>query len=241
VRVNLDAGVTRGKVTPETRDLATGSLYGATELAEAVRDADLVIEAVPERIELKREIFAALDRAARPDAILASNTSSLSVSEIARATEHPERVVGLHFFNPVHIMRLLEVVRAEQTSDATLAAVLGFARAIAKEPIVVTDTPGFASSRLGVVLGLEAIRMVEQGVAAPADIDRAMELGYNHPMGPLRLTDLVGLDVRLGIAEYLHATLGGEQYRPPELLRTMVREGRLGKKAGRGFYDWEMK
>jgi 3-hydroxybutyryl-CoA dehydrogenase len=241
VRVNLDAGVTRGKVTPETRDLAIGSLYGATKLAEAVRDADLVIEAVPERIELKREIFAALDRAARPDAILASNTSSLSVSEIARATEHPERVVGLHFFNPVHIMRLLEVVRAEQTSDATLAAVLGFARAIAKEPIVVTDTPGFASSRLGVVLGLEAIRMVEQGVAAPADIDRAMELGYNHPMGPLRLTDLVGLDVRLGIAEYLHATLGGEQYRPPELLRTMVREGRLGKKAGRGFYDWEMK
>ena len=147
-------------------------------------------------------------------------------------------MIGLHFFNPVHIMKLLEVVRGRETSRETLDASLELARRIGKEPIVVTDTPGFASSRLGVVLGLEAMRMVEQGVASPADIDRAMELGYNHPMGPLRLSDLVGIDVRLGIAEYLHAQLGGEQYRPPEIMRRMVAEGKLGKKSGQGFYDW---
>jgi 3-hydroxybutyryl-CoA dehydrogenase len=148
-------------------------------------------------------------------------------------------VVGLHFFNPVHIMKLREVVRGSATSQETVDAALAFARRIGKEPIVVTDTPGFASSRLGVVLGLEAMRMVEEGVASPEDIDTAMTLGYNHPMGPLRLTDLVGLDVRLGIAEYLHDTLGGEQYRAPEILRRMVAEGKLGKKSGQGFYRWE--
>ncbi|HEV2131623.1 MAG TPA: 3-hydroxyacyl-CoA dehydrogenase family protein, partial [Longimicrobiaceae bacterium] len=197
------------------------------------------IEAVPERMELKHQVFSELERSAPAHSILASNTSSLSISRIAEATRRPERVVGLHFFNPVHIMKLLEVVRGRETSQETLDASLEFARRIGKEPIVVTDTPGFASSRLGVVLGLEAMRMVEQGVASPQDIDKAMELGYNHPMGPLRLTDLVGLDVRLGIAEYLHGELGGEQYRPPEILRRMVEEGRLGKKSGRGFYEWE--
>lgn len=147
--------------------------------------------------------------------------------------------MGLHFFNPVHVMRLLEVVRGRETSQETLDAALAFARAIGKEPIVVSDTPGFASSRLGVVLGLEAMRMVEQDVASPHDIDTAMVLGYNHPVGPLRLTDLVGLDVRLGIADYLHSTLGGDQYRAPEILRRMVSEGKLGKKSGEGFYRWE--
>ena len=238
IRGNLDKGVERGKVTPETRDVAMRGLRRAASLAEAASRADLVIEAVPERMDLKSAIFAELDAAAPPHAILGTNTSSLSVSRIAGATQRPGSVIGLHFFNPVHIMKLLEVVRGRETSQQTVDASLAFARRIGKEPIVVTDTPGFASSRLGVVLGLEAMRMVEQGVATPQDIDRAMELGYNHPMGPLRLTDLVGLDVRLGIAEYLHGELGGEQYRPPELLRRMVAEGKLGKKSGQGFYDW---
>ena len=238
IRANLEKGVERGKVSLEMRDLAMRSLRKASSLRDAASSADLVIEAAPERMDVKTSIFGELDQHAPPHAILATNTSSLSVSRIAEATSRPERVIGLHFFNPVHIMRLLEVVRGRQTSQATVDEALVFARRIRKEPIVVTDTPGFASSRLGVVLGLEAMRMVEQGVATPADIDKAMELGYNHPMGPLRLTDLVGLDVRLGIADYLHAELGGEQYRAPDLLRRMVAEGMLGKKSGQGFYDW---
>lgn len=238
IRGNLDKGVARGKVDEATRAAAVANLREARDLADAVEDADLVIEAVPERLEVKLGLFGDLGRLAPARAVLATNTSSLSVTRIAEATERAGSVVGLHFFNPVHIMRLLEVVRGRDTLPDTLAASLAFARRIGKEPIVVTDTPGFASSRLGVVLGLEAMRMVEQGVASPADIDRAMELGYNHPMGPLRLTDLVGLDVRLGIAEYLHGELGGEQYRPPEIMRRMVAEGKLGKKSGQGFYDW---
>ncbi len=238
IRANLDKGVERGKVTMETLELAIRSLRKAADLDDAVARADLVIEAVPERMEIKTSLFADLHRTAPAHAVLATNTSSLSVSRIAEATGRPERVIGLHFFNPVHIMKLLEVVRGRDTSQETVDASLAFARRIGKEPIIVTDTPGFASSRLGVVLGLEAMRMVEQGVASPQDIDKAMELGYNHPMGPLKLTDLVGLDVRLGIAEYLHGELGGEQYRAPELLRRMVAEGKLGKKSGQGFYDW---
>ena len=238
IRANLEKGVERGKVSLEMRDLAMRSLRKAPTLADAAATADLVIEAAPESMDIKTALFAEVDRHAPAHALLGTNTSSLSVSRIAEATGRPERVIGLHFFNPVHIMKLLEVVRGGQTSPATLDAALTFARRIGKEPIVVTDTPGFASSRLGVVLGLEAMRMVEQGVASPQDIDKAMELGYNHPMGPLKLTDLVGLDVRLGIADYLHGELGGDQYRAPELLRRMVAEGKLGKKSGQGFYDW---
>ena len=236
---NLDKGVERGKVSAEVRGRAVSNLHKAANLRDAVDGADLVIEAVPERIDVKLRTFEDADCHAPEHAILASNTSSLSISRIAAATRRPERVVGLHFFNPVHIMKLLEVVRGSDTSQETVDAALAFARRIGKEPIVVTDTPGFASSRLGVVLGLEAMRMVEEGVASPEDIDKAMTLGYNHPMGPLRLTDLVGLDVRLGIAEYLHDTLGGEQFRAPEILRRMVAEGKLGKKSGQGFYRWE--
>jgi 3-hydroxybutyryl-CoA dehydrogenase len=236
---NLDRGVQRGKVAAEDAAAAKARLFAAESVGAAASGAGLLIEAVPEQLPLKEQVFREADAAAPEGAILASNTSSLSVSRIAAVTGRPESVVGLHFFNPVHIMKLLEVVRGGATSDATLAASLEFARRIGKEPIVVTDTPGFASSRLGVILGLEAIRMVEQGVATPADIDKAMELGYNHPMGPIRLTDLVGLDVRLGIADYLHAELGGDQYRAPELLRRLVAEGKLGKKSGEGFYRWE--
>lgn len=239
VDANLRKGVERGKLAQADADAARARIAAAGSLQDAVAAAWLVIEAAPEKMEIKERIFADVHAAAPADAILATNTSSLSVTRIAAATGSPERVIGLHFFNPVHIMKLLEVVRGERTSNATLAASLEYARRIGKEPIVVTDTAGFASSRLGIVLGLEAMRMVEQGVATPQDIDKAMELGYNHPMGPLKLTDVVGLDVRLGIAEYLHRELGGDQYRAPDLLRRMVAEGKLGKKSGKGFYDWE--
>ena len=209
-----------------------------TDVAQAVAGADLVVEAAPESMELKESIFSQVDEAAPDDAILATNTSSLSIGRIASVVRDPSRFVGMHFFNPVHIMKLVEVVWGPETSDATRNAAVDFARRLGKEPIVVKDAPGFASSRLGIVLGMEAIRMVEQGVATAEDIDKAMELGYRHPMGPLKLTDLVGLDVRLGIAEYLHETLGSDVFEPPALLRRMVEDGKLGKKSGEGFYEW---
>jgi 3-hydroxybutyryl-CoA dehydrogenase len=236
---NLEGAVSRGKLERPAADSVLDRVHAVPSLRDACRDADLVIEAVVEQLDVKR---AALDHAAqvaRPGALLASNTSSLSIGAIASALPRPDRMIGLHFFNPVHLMRLVEVVVHAGTTDETRADALAVVAAMGKEAIVVKDSPGFASSRLGVVLGLEAIRMVEQGVASAKDIDRAMELGYNHPMGPLKLTDLVGLDVRLRIAEHLYATLGGSQYRPPELLRSMVAQGRLGKKSGRGFYEWE--
>jgi len=238
IRGNLDKGVELGKVTAGERDAVLGRVTTTSSIADAVADADLVVEAAPESLELKQKIFGEVDAAAPGHAILATNTSSLSIETIARATSGPARFIGLHFFNPVHIMKLVEVVWGPDTSDATRMTAVAFVRRLGKEPVVVKDSPGFASSRLGIVLGMEAIRMVEEGVAAPEDIDRAMELGYRHPMGPLKLTDLVGLDVRLGIAEYLHGTLASDAFRPPELLRRMVAEGKLGKKSGRGFYDW---
>lgn len=237
VEANLDKGIARGKVTVEAKAEALGNLSGTADLAVAA-NADLIIEAIPERIELKRQVFGELDSMAPADCILASNTSSLSIAEIAAATGRRERVLGMHFFNPVHIMSLLEIVVHDHTSEATLESARDVAAAMGKTAIVVKDVPGFATSRLGIVLGLEAIRMVEQGVASVEDIDTAMELGYRHPMGPLKLTDLVGLDVRLGIAEYLHEKLGSDAFDPPALLRQMVSEGKLGKKSGRGFYEW---
>lgn len=235
----FDKAIERGKATPETRHAGLARLTSAASALEAVQDADLVIEAVPERLELKQSIFRDLERSVALTAIFGSNTSSLSITRIADGLRHPERVVGLHFFNPVPVMKLLEIVRGERTSDTVVDAARAFATSLGKTPIVVRDSPGFATSRLGVVLGLEAIRMLEQGVASAEDIDRAMELGYNHPMGPLRLTDVVGLDVRLAIAEHLHATLGDDTYDPPALLRRLVSEGKLGKKSGQGFYAWE--
>jgi 3-hydroxybutyryl-CoA dehydrogenase len=237
IESNLSKGVERGKVTAEERERTLSNISTTTSLEET-RGSDLFVEAVPERLELKRETLHAVERLNAADFIFATNTSSLSITEIAEGARRPARVVGLHFFNPVHIMRLVEIVRGRETSDETVEAVRSVALRMKKEPIVVRDVPGFASSRLGVALGLEAMRMVEEGVAEAKDIDTAMELGYNHPMGPLRLTDLVGLDVRLHIAEYLHAKLGSERFRPPEILRRMVAEGRLGKKSGEGFYKW---
>ncbi|MEJ2502971.1 MAG: 3-hydroxyacyl-CoA dehydrogenase family protein [Gemmatimonadota bacterium] len=237
VRENLEEGVARGKVEPEARDAALDRLGWDTDRDRAVEGVDLVVEAVPERLELKRRILSHAEAAAPGSAVLATNTSSLSISALQHGLEHPERVIGLHFFNPVHIMKLVEVVRGERTDPAVVERVVGWCRWMGKAPIVVRDAPGFASSRLGVALGLEAIRMVEEGVATPADIDTAMTLGYRHPMGPLRLTDLVGLDVRLAIAESLHERLG-ERFRPPRLLRDKVEAGELGQKTGRGFFDW---
>jgi len=237
IAANLDKGVAKGKVDPAEREAILARIRGVSRLDEA-GDVDLAIEAVPENLDLKRDLFRRLDAVVAGGAILATNTSSLPVGRIAGATSRPDRVVGLHFFNPVHLMPLLEIVRADDTSDDTVAAAHAFALRLGKEPIVVRDLPGFATSRLGVVLGLEAIRMLEQGVASAEDIDKAMTLGYRHPMGPLRLTDLVGLDVRMAIAEHLHRELRSEAFRPPALMRRMVAEGRLGKKSGRGFYDW---
>jgi 3-hydroxybutyryl-CoA dehydrogenase len=234
---NLAKGIQLGKLTEDDRDRTLQYIHGTTKLEECAA-ANLIIEAAPEKLELKQNILRQLETVADHSFIFASNTSSLSITEIATASRRPEAVVGMHFFNPVHIMRLVEIVVGEKTSEHTVEAVLNAGRRMRKEPIVVKDVPGFASSRLGVALGLEAMRMVEQGVASARDIDTAMELGYNHPMGPLKLTDLVGLDVRLSIAEYLHRELGSETFRPPDVLRRLVSEGKLGKKTGQGFYDW---
>lgn len=240
IESNLVKGVERGKVTDEERARTLSNIRTTTQFEETA-DSDLFIEAVPERLDLKRETLRAVERLNPKDFIFATNTSSLSITEIAEGARRPDLVVGMHFFNPVHIMRLLEIVVGRETSPETVEAVRAVAVQMKKEPIIVKDVPGFASSRLGVALGLEAMRMVEEGVAEAKDIDTAMELGYNHPMGPLRLTDLVGLDVRLHIAEYLHAKLGSERFRPPDILRRMVAEGKLGKKSGEGFYKWDNK
>jgi 3-hydroxybutyryl-CoA dehydrogenase len=239
VKANLEKGVAKGKVSEADRDAALARLAAApADLTEAASDADLVVEAVPERMDLKRAIFGTLGEAAPAHAILATNTSSLPVTEIASASGRPDRVIGMHFFNPVHLMKLLEIVRTEETDEEVVEATRAVGERFGKTCVVVKDSPGFATSRLGLVLGLEAIRMVEEGVASAQDIDTALELGYRHPMGPLKLTDLVGLDVRLGIAEHLAGTLDDRRFDPPQLLRDMVAEGKLGKKSGRGFYDW---
>jgi len=238
IHESLEKGVALGKVSAGAREEALSRITGHTGLEVAVREAELVVEAIPEELKLKREVFRRVEEVAPQGVVLASNTSSLSIGEMAGVLRHPRQLLGLHFFNPVPVMKLVEVVWGPETAPEVTELGVAVARALGKEPIVVKDSPGFASSRLGVALGLEAMRMVEEGVASPDDIDRAMELGYRHPMGPLRLTDLVGLDVRLGIAEYLHDRLGGEHFRPPEILRRMVAEGRLGKKSGEGFYRW---
>jgi len=232
------AGVDKGKLAPADAEAARARLRGEANLEAAVAEADLVVEAVPESMELKRGLFARVEAAAPATALLGTNTSSLSVTEIAAAIKTPERVVGLHFFNPVAVMPLLEIVRGEYTSDATLEAARAFGARIEKTCIVVRDSPGFATSRLGIALGNEAMRMFEEGVASAEDIDRAMVLGYRHPIGPLALTDLVGLDVRLAITEHLHRELGTDTFKAPKVLRRMVRAGKLGKKSGQGFYTY---
>lgn len=234
---SLEKAVQRGKLSAEEREDIRRRLTGQSDFEAAMANADLVIEAAPEVLELKKQLFARTSAVARPETILATNTSSLPVSEIAQVVDHPERVLGLHFFNPVPVMPLLEVVTGERTAPIVVAAARAVGARMGKEVVVVRDSPGFATSRLGVAIALEAMRMFEEGVASAEEIDRAMELGYGHPMGPLKLTDLVGLDVRLGIAEHLRQELG-ERFAPPQVLRRMVRAGKLGKKSGEGFYKY---
>lgn len=232
-----DRLVQKGKMLNEARSEMIGLLVATPELSRAAEGVDLIIEAAPEKMDLKVEVLSRAKLFAPSTAIFASNTSSLSITEIGQRLGAGPRTIGLHFFNPPPVMELLEIVRSLETDEATLDTCLALAKRLGKTPIVVSDTPGFATSRLGVAIGAEAMRMLESGVASVADIDRAMELGYRHPMGPLKLSDLVGLDVRLAILEHLHREVG-EQFRPPTLLRQMVRAGKLGKKTGEGFYVW---
>jgi 3-hydroxybutyryl-CoA dehydrogenase len=235
---SLASAVSKGKITREIADAAQRNLRVTADLAEAVSSADVVIEAAPESLATKLTLLSAANAASPAHTVLASNTSSLSLTELAAASGRPDRVIGMHFFNPPPAMKLLEIVIADQTSAETVQRAREVGRRLGKQTIEVRDSPGFASSRLGIALALEAMRMLEEGVAAAEDIDRAMELGYNHPMGPLRLTDLVGLDVRLAIAEHLDRELGGLRFHPPQILRRHVKAGKLGKKSGEGFYKY---
>lgn len=242
VKKNLDGGVEKGKVSAEDRDATlsrlSGVAFGADGGAAAASGADLVIEAIPERLELKQQLFRGLQGAVAKGCVFATNTSSLSVSAIGEALDDPSRIIGTHFFNPVFVMKLLELVYTPSTAPEVIADVQAYGARIGKECILVKDSPGFATSRLGVALGMEAIRMLQEGVASAADIDKAMELGYRHPMGPLRLSDLVGLDVRMAIGEYLAGKLNNPAFEPPQLMRDMVSAGKLGQKSGEGFYRW---
>lgn len=237
VRESLARRVEAGKLDAEAMEAALGHLEASDDLASAAADAGVVIEAVPEELELKVRVLSRARDAAPAHALLASNTSSLSITALGRRLDAGERTVGMHFFNPPPAMPLVEIVRGLHTSTSSVERARSLADDLGKTAIVVNDSPGFATSRLGVAIGAEAMRMLETGVASVEDIDRAMELGYRHPMGPLKLSDLVGLDVRLAILEHLHRELG-EQFRPPSLLRQMVHAGWLGKKTGRGFYRW---
>ncbi|MCI0353649.1 MAG: 3-hydroxyacyl-CoA dehydrogenase NAD-binding domain-containing protein [Acidobacteria bacterium] len=237
IRSNLEKAVELGKVPRAEADAAIARIEFAGSVEEAARPADLIIEAVPEEIESKIEMFTLLDKICPPATILASNTSSLSITEIASVTYRPKQCLGMHFFNPVHKMKLLEVVRALETDDATLAAAVEVGRRMGKEVVVVKESPGFITSRINAMIGNEAFYMLQEGVASAADIDKALKLGLNHPMGPFELVDLVGLDTRLHILEYLHRSLG-EKFRPAPLLVQYVKAGRLGRKSGRGVYDY---
>jgi len=237
IRTNLDKAVELGKVTQSDADVALGRLEYASSVEQAAREADLVIEAVPEEMESKLEIFTLLDKVCRPATMIASNTSSLSITEISSVTYRAAKCVGMHFFNPVHKMKLLEIVRALETDDETLAAAVEVGTRMKKEVVVIKEAPGFITSRINALIGNEAFYMLQEGVATPRDIDKAIKLGLNHPMGPFEMVDLVGLDTRLHILEYLHKTLG-EKFRPAPLMVQYVKAGRLGRKSGRGVYDY---
>src|SRR5437588_10385426 len=237
IRANLDKAVELGKVNASDADAAFSRLEYAGSIDQAARDADLVIEAVPEEMESKIEIFTILDKICRPTTILASNTSSLSVTEIASVTYRAKRCVGMHFFNPVHKMKLLEIVRALETDEDTLSTAVQVGKRMGKDVVVIRESPGFITSRINAMIGNEAFCMLQEGIASAEDIDKALKLGLNHPMGPFEMVDLVGLDTRLHILEYLHKTLG-EKYRPAPLLVQYVKAGRLGRKSGRGVFEY---
>src|SRR5947209_18319812 len=237
IRTNLTTAVELGKLTPHNADAALARVEYATSVEQAAREADLVIEAVPEEMESKIEIFTLLDKICRPTTILASNTSSLSITEIASVTYRAKKCLGMHFFNPVHKMKLLEIVRALETDEETLTTAVEVGKRMGKEVVVIKESPGFITSRINAMIGNEAFYMLQEGIATAEDIDKALKLGLNHPMGPFELVDLVGLDTRLHILEYLHKTLG-EKFRPAPLLVQHVKAGRLGRKTGRGVFDY---
>jgi 3-hydroxybutyryl-CoA dehydrogenase len=237
IRESLDEGVRRGKVEPAARDAALARLSTSPVVDEAIRDAELIIETVPEELEMKLELFTIFDKFAKPGAIFASNTSALSISDFSDIVLHRGRSIGMHFFNPVPKMKLVEIIRTLHTSDETVAACVDVATRMGKETVIVNEAPGFITSRINALIGNEAFAMLEAGIASASDIDKALKLGLNHPMGPFEMVDLVGLDVRLKILEYLHATLG-EKYKPSPLLRQYVQQGRLGRKSGRGVHDY---
>jgi 3-hydroxybutyryl-CoA dehydrogenase len=237
IKANLAKGVEKGKVSAGDAEGAMKRLRTATALAEAAKGADIAIEAVPEDLALKHRIFGELDRHAPAHAVLATNTSGLSITEIAAATKRPSKVIGMHFFNPVHMMKLVEIIRGKETDEETTALTERVSAAMGKETVRVNESPGFVTSRMNALIGNEAFRMLEAGVASARDIDKALKLGLNHPMGPFEMVDLVGLDVRLNILRYLHKTLG-DLYRPSPIIEKLVAEGRLGKKVGKGVYDY---
>jgi 3-hydroxybutyryl-CoA dehydrogenase len=237
VTKSFDEGVARGKVDANIRDRALSLIATANSVQDAIRDADLIIEAVPEEMEMKMELFTIFDKFAKPGAIFASNTSSLSISDMSDLTVSRERCIGMHFFNPVPKMKLIELVKTPFTSQNTVDVCTEVGRRMGKEVVLVQESPGFITTRVNALIGNEAFAMLEAGIASAQDIDKALKLGLNHPMGPFELVDLVGLDVRLNILEYLHQTLG-EKYRPNRLLKQYVQEGRLGRKSGRGVYDY---
>lgn len=235
---NLDKGVQLGKVDSMAAEAAKSALSEHTDLGEAVTGADLVIEAVPESMQLKLDTFRAVALHAPAEAIFASNTSALSITEMATASGRPESFIGMHFFNPVHLMRLVEIVRGLETSQETIAAIETVSERMGKQTVLVNESPGFVTSRINALIGNEAFRMLQEGVASAEDIDVALKLGLNHPMGPFEMVDLVGLDVRLSILEFLHKSLG-EAYRPNNLIVQYVRAGRLGRKTGKGVYEYD--
>ena len=238
IRADLDELVAQGNLTDTERDEALSRIQRSSDLSFAVQGAQLVIEAAPESMDIKRGLFRLLDQRVGEDTVFATNTASLSISQLSSDMDHPARFLGIHFFNPVYEVDLVEVVWGEKTSRVTQSLAVDFVEAIGKHAILVRDSPGFAASRLGIILSLEAIRMVESGVTRPEDIDQAMVLGYGHPEGPLKLTDLIGLYVQMMATKYLHGALGSEAFRPPNLLAQMVAEGKLGKETGEGFYMW---
>ena len=237
IRQSFDEGVARGKVEAGVRDKALSLISTSIDVKDAIREAELIIEAVPEELEMKLELFTIFDEFAKAGAVFASNTSSLSITGFTDNTGSRDRCIGMHFFNPVPKMKLIELVRTPHTSDETVATCREVERRMGKEVVLVNEAPGFITTRVNALIGNEAFNMLEAGIATAEDIDKALKLGLNHPMGPFELVDLVGLDVRLNILEYLHSTLG-EKYRPNELLRQYVKEGRLGRKTGRGVYEY---
>lgn len=237
IKENMQKGVERGKIKPEDKEAALSRINCFTDLEGAAQGVDLVIEAVPEDMKLKQDVFAKLDEYCPSHTILATNTSTMSITEIAAATRRPEKVIGLHFFNPPHIMKLVEIVCGLETSEETYAISAEACKQMGKETVRINEFPGFVTSRINALIGNEAFLMLQEGLGTPEDIDKALKLGLNHPMGPFEMVDLVGLDVRLRVLEYLHKTLG-EKYRPAPLLVKYVKAGRLGRKIGKGIYDY---